>query len=402
MSRVDNLIDEFCPRGVPHHPLGDVAEYSRTRIDSENLGETNFVGVDNLVSDKGGRVNASHSPNTARLAGYYPGDILIGNIRPYLKKIWLADRTGGCSGDVLPIRITPACKESITPEFLYFILSSDRFFSFNMKHAKGGKMPRGSKPDILRYLLPIPPVPVQQEIVRILDSFVKLEAELEAELEARRAQYAYYLDFSYRDLASAYTKKSMGTVGSIVRGRRFTKKDFSDTGVPAIHYGEIYTRFGPSTDHVVTYVNSALASSLRYAQPNDVVIVGVGEDIEEVGQGVAWLGDEPVAIHDDSFSYSSELNPEFVSYFLRSQPYRDQKRHMVSLGKMKRLSSKAIGTIQIPVPPRDIQDKIAAEFKSFDRLVNDLSSGLPAEIQARRQQYEYYRDKLLTFEELPA
>lgn len=115
-------------------------------------------------------------------------DILLGNIRPYLKKIWLANNTGGCSGDVLAIRIKSEYSPQLTPEFLYYLLSADTFFAYNMQNAKGSKMPRGSKDAILRYRIPFPPVDIQREIVKILNQFTRLQAELDAELEARQRQ----------------------------------------------------------------------------------------------------------------------------------------------------------------------------------------------------------------------
>ena len=191
MSHIDELIAQHCPDGVRHVALSEVAEYSPTRIDAVALDGTSFVGVDNLVADKGGRTDASYLPNTTRLTAYEPGDIL-GNIRPYLKKVWLATNSGGCSGDVLAIRIKPEIQESLASEFLYYLLSSDDFFAYNMQHAKGAKMPRGSKAAILNYVIPVPPLEVQRAIVEVLDTFSKLEAELEAELEARKQQYEHY------------------------------------------------------------------------------------------------------------------------------------------------------------------------------------------------------------------
>src|SRR5690554_5438476 len=145
MSQIDKLIGGFCAEGVPHLSLLQVARYSDTRIDSAELSSANFVGVDNLLPEKGGRVDASYLPNTARLTEFQEGDILLGNIRPYLKKVWLADRKGGCSGDVLALRISEIYRNRINARFLYYLLSSDSFFAYNMQHAKGAKMPRGSK-----------------------------------------------------------------------------------------------------------------------------------------------------------------------------------------------------------------------------------------------------------------
>jgi type I restriction enzyme, S subunit len=194
MSRIDDLIAELCPKGVLFDELGNVAAYSSTRVDASDLDEATFVGVDNLLPNMGGKTNATYTANTARLTAYEIGDILLGNIRPYLKKIWLADNSGGCSGDVLAVRIIEAHRRQLMPEFLYRLLASDVFFAYNMQHAKGAKMPRGSKDAILRYRIPVPPLELQREIVKVLDSFTQLGAELEAELEARRRQYQHYRD----------------------------------------------------------------------------------------------------------------------------------------------------------------------------------------------------------------
>ncbi len=178
MSRINDLIAELCPDGVEFRQLGQVAAYSDTRIAATSVDAETFIGVDNLLPNQAGRTTSAYVPTTGNLAEYRQGDILIGNIRPYLKKIWLATNEGGCSGDVLAVRIADTYRSMLTPEFLYRILSSDAFFAFNMKHAKGAKMPRGSKTMIMKYYVPIPTLGIQREIVKVLDTFTQLEAEL--------------------------------------------------------------------------------------------------------------------------------------------------------------------------------------------------------------------------------
>ncbi|MDA7514413.1 restriction endonuclease subunit S, partial [bacterium] len=134
-------------------PLREVAEYSKTRISFDRLNENNYVGVDNLLQDRAGKTESSHVPTEGNLTQYGVGDILIGNIRPYLKKIWHSDREGGTNGDVLVVHPTV---KFLNPRYLYQVLTDDDFFSYNMRHAKGAKMPRGNKPKILEYKIPIP------------------------------------------------------------------------------------------------------------------------------------------------------------------------------------------------------------------------------------------------------
>lgn len=173
--------------------LGEVAEYSKNRICSDKLNEHNYVGVDNLLQNREGKKLSGYVPSEGKMTEYIVNDILIGNIRPYLKKIWQADCTGGTNGDVLVIRVTD---EKVNPKYLYQVLADDKFFAFNMKHAKGAKMPRGSKTAIMQYKIPIPPLPEQEKITAILDKFDTLTHSvsegLPHEIALRRKQYEYY------------------------------------------------------------------------------------------------------------------------------------------------------------------------------------------------------------------
>ena len=175
--------------------LGDIAEYSKDRISFERLDETNYVGVDCLLQNRAGKTLSKHVPTSGNSTKYNVGDILIGNIRPYLKKIWHADCEGGTNGDVLVVRSTDP---EVNPSYLYQVLAGDKFFEYNMQHAKGAKMPRGNKPKILEYVVPIPNQDEQAKIVAILDKFDALTNSitegLPREIELRQKQYEYYRD----------------------------------------------------------------------------------------------------------------------------------------------------------------------------------------------------------------
>ncbi len=191
----------------------------------------------------------------------------------------------------------------------------------------------------------------------------------------------------------------MGEIGKFTRGRRFTKDDYVPDGIGCIHYGDIYTQYGTSAMRTVSHVRADLASTLRFAQSGDLVIAAVGETVEDVGKAVAWLGDDEVAVHDDCFVFHHSLNPKFVSYFFQTKAFHAEKNKFVARAKVKRLSGESLAKLAIPVPPLEEQERIVAILDQFDALVNDLSSGLPAEIKARRQQYQHYRDRLLSFKE---
>ena len=192
----------FNDADVAWKPLSEIAQYSKTRISHDQLDNTNYVGVDNLLQNRAGKTESNHVPTSGNLTEYRDGDTLIGNIRPYLKKIWHADRVGGTNGDVLVVHPTD---ENINPRYLYQVLADDKFFEYNMQHAKGAKMPRGNKPKIMEYKVPIPypndpkkSLAEQARIVDILDKFDALSNSisegLPREIELRNKQYEYYRD----------------------------------------------------------------------------------------------------------------------------------------------------------------------------------------------------------------
>ncbi len=186
--------------------------------------------------------------------------------------------------------------------------------------------------------------------------------------------------------------RALGDAGDVFRGRRFTKTDYVDEGLAAIHYGELYTHYGTSASQVITRVRADLAPNLRFVEPGDVVIAEVGETLEDVGKAVAWLGDEKVAIHDGCYGFRSELDPTFVSYFLQTAAFHAEKNRHVARAKVKRLSIQGLRQIRIPVPPLEVQREIVRVLDLFQSLEAELE----AELEARRRQYAHYRDSLLT------
>ena len=173
--------------------LIDVAIYAKSRISTDKLDKENYIGVENLLQNKQGKTSSNYVPTEGSFIEYLPNDILIGNIRPYLRKIWLADKTGGTNGDVLVIRLTD---ENIIPRYLYHILANEHFFEYNVKYSKGAKMPRGDKTAILQYEFDVPSLEEQHRIVSILDKFETLTNSitegLPLAIEQSQKRYEYY------------------------------------------------------------------------------------------------------------------------------------------------------------------------------------------------------------------
>lgn len=327
------------------------------------------------------------------------GDFIISNSmsfgRPYILDIDGAIHDGWAS--------ISGFGGKLNPDFLYHYLASD-----NVQNYWQSKMNSGSvgnlNADIIKSLqIPIPRIEIQKEIAGILDTFTelttKLTTKLTIELKARKKQYSYYRDqlFSFKEEAVEW--KPLGGIGEFQRGKRFVKDDMILEGVPCIHYGEMYTHYGTWANESKSFLSEELVENkkLRVAERGDVVIVAAGETIEDIGKGTAWLGDKGVVIHDACFSYRSKLNPKYVAYFTRTKHFHDQIKKNISSGKISAIHAKGLGTVLIPVPSQEEQERVVAILDKFDILITSISAGLPKEIKLRKKQYEYYRNMLLTF-----
>ncbi len=198
-----------------------------------------------------------------------------------------------------------------------------------------------------------------------------------------------------------YCTVELGDIASIIRGKRFVHNDAKDIGIPCIHYGEVYTSYGVKANVTYSFIRDDLKDKMRYAHKGDIIVVGAGENKEDIGIGVAWLGDDDVAVHDACYILSNHgQNPTYISYCLRTADYHKQLKKYVSEGKICSFSANNLAKIKLFLPPLSIQDHIVSILNQFDYLYSDIASDLPAEIEARQKQYEYYRDKLLTFKEI--
>jgi type I restriction enzyme, S subunit len=346
------------------------------------------------------------SPETAtKLRKVDKGDVVITNTSENLEDVGKAlvyfgeqqAVTGGHATIFKP-------SKNILGKYFTYFTQTVMFASGKRKYAKGTKVIDVSASDMAKIPIPIPcpdnpdrSLAIQAEIVRILDTFTELTAELTAELGDRKKQYEYYRDRLLTFEEGEVEWKPLGEIGEFIRGKRFTKADYVDDGIPVIHYGEIYTRYGVSTSHALSQVRAEMAASLRYAEPGDVVITDVGETVEDVGKAVAWIGNEKVAIHDHCYAFRHPMNPKFISYCMQATSFIAEKAKYVARTKVNTLLINGFSKISIPVPPLEEQARIVAILDKFDTLTTDLSKGLPREIALRQQQYEYYRDLLLTF-----
>ena len=411
--------------------LGDISEYSKDKIDIKELNSENYIGIENMLQDAKGVIKSSCLLTEGRCTKFFEGDILIGNIRPYLKKIWLSDRIGGANTDVLVIKKSI---ESIDNKYLFFVLSSEKFFSYVMRSVKAGKMPRGNKEMIMKYQFPLPPLEVQKRIVEVLDNFEKtckkLNIELSSEIEIKQKEYEfvrnYLLTFEEKsrqailacELASlrskqqaqnlikilqyvyGYVEVRLGDIGSIVRGNGLQKRDFTEEGVGCIHYGQIYTKYGMVAEKTISFVEESLAEKLRKVEKGDIIFTVTSENIEDLCKCVVWLGEEEIVTGGHTAILKHNQNSKFLAYYFQTEAFHNQKRKLATGTKVIDVTATKLEEILIPLPSLEEQQRIVDILDRFDKLCNDISEGLPAEIEARQKQYEYFREKLLSFKKI--
>ena len=186
--------------------------------------------------------------------------------------------------------------------------------------------------------------------------------------------------------------KSLGEIATISRGGSFQKKDFCNKGIPCIHYGQIYTKYGLFADKTITFITEERAKKQKFAKTNDIVMAVTSENIEDVCKCLAWLGNEDVAISGHSAIISHNQNPKYLVYYFHSKMFFTQKRKLAHGTKVIEVTPDTLKSIRIPVPPLEVQREIVHILDSFTLLTAELT----AELTARKKQYEFYRNKLLS------
>jgi len=415
---IQQLIAELCPDGVEYRELG-LAMVSKTKsIAFDEVDANAFVTTENLLADRGGVRFPAEKPKSGSFRVFAPEDILISNIRPYLRKLWMSDRLGATSGgDVYIVRASDV--PGLSSRFLYHCLAGSRFFDYATAHSGGGKMPRGNKASIKGYLIPVPPLLVQKAIVTYLDKFSQLEAELEAELVRRQKQYEWYrmhlLDFR--------------------------RQEVDDEGEPTgvvldYQYGDEY-QMRPAIERVREMVNALCPDGVEWSTLGDKLEMRAGQYVaaSQIAATASeafpfpCYGGNNIRGFVQSTSHEGPLiligrqgalcgNVRRISGQFYATEHAvvtrakgnvnvDWAYHMLTAMNLNQYASKgaqpglAVGNLQkikFPVPPLPVQKAIVEILDQFDTLVTDMSAGIPAEIAARRKQYEYYREQLLSFE----
>ena len=385
MNKIEKLIDEICPEGVEFKELGEIC----TSITAGGDLPEQYIKGQKSPSNKFPFPIYSNGSEDKALYGF-TNDYKINQ-----DAVTISARGTIGFHAVRRAKFTPIVRlitlipdNSITVEFLNYVLDITE-----IGHS-GGSIPQLTVPNVKKIKIPIPLLPIQQEIVKILDTFSALEAELQTELEARKKQYEYYYDqvFTFDNKVEI---KKINEVSIVFDSLHQTPK-YSDTGFPMIRVTDIKGGY-INTENALKVDRETFEIFTKKYKPqfNDIVISRVGSygNFSLIWQEEVCLGQNTAIIHP-------LINAKYLYYALHSKNVTQFVENNVGGGSQKTISLASIKEIPIHVPPLTEQQRIVSILDKFDALVNDISVGLPAEINARRNQYEYYRNKLLTFKPL--
>lgn len=394
MSKIEDLINQYCPNGVVYDIIENICKISRGRVMSkeylrDNVGEYPVYSSQTVNDGILGKINTYD----------YDGEYLT----------WTTDgaKAGSIFYRIGKFSITNVCgllkviNDKVNTKFLYYYLGT-----VAKKYVNAGMgNPKLMSNVMATIKVAVPPMPVQEEIVRILDAYSELEAELEAkleaELDARKKQYEYYLNqlLSFDENDKDVKFMQFGEIGTFIKGNGLQKKDFTDSGVGCIHYGQIYTYYGTYTQQTKSFVSDELAKKLKKAQKGDLIIATTSENVEDVGKAVAWLGNESICIGGHSTVFHHNQNPKYMAYLFQTEIFFKQKQKVAKGVKVIDISDKAMSKFKFGFPSIEEQERIVSILDEFNKRTNEISDSLQAEIIARKKQYEFYRNKLLTFKE---
>lgn len=388
MKNLDTLINELCPDGVEFVKLEEVLGYEQPTKYIVKCKEYQEYGLPVLTAGQTFILGYTDEQDGVFEAAKENPVIIFDDFTTSFH--WVDFNFKVKSSAMKMLRVQS--KKEVSFRFVYYAMKCIKYQT--LEH---------SRQWISKYSqieIPLPPIEVQTEIVRILDKFTSLEAELEAELDCRKRQYEYYRDklLSFENVGGQDVEwKKMSEIGTFIRGNGLQKKDFTEKGVGCIHYGQIYTRLSTFTDKTLTYCSEELARKLTPVHPGDLIIACTSENVEDVCKSVAWLGEEDIVTGGHACVFSHHENPKYIAYLFQTEIFFQQKKKYARGVKVIDIKVADLQKIKLPIPPLSEQERIVSILDRFESLTTSLTEGLPAEIAARRQQYEHYRDELLTF-----
>ena len=397
MSKLDDLIRELSPEEIVYKPMGEFIQFLNGRAFKQQEllsdGKYRVLRVGNFhTNDKWYYSNLELENDKYCECG----DLLYTWAATIGPEIWKGKKV------IYHYHIWKLKFDErvVDKQYLYHYLKMD---TDNIsKSLTNSTMPHVSMTSMNKRIVVLPPLEVQREIVRILDNFTNLTAELTAELTARKMQYSYYRD-NLLSFNMPISKKKIGEITRVFSAARVHKNEWTQEGVPFYRSSDVISKFnGVENSRGKAYISfdlyKRLSAKSGKIMKDDILITGGGT----IGIPYVVPSDEPIYVKDADLlciQKSKEFNSRFLYHYFLSTEFRKYLENITHNATIAHYTIAQIENTPVPLPPLDVQNRIVNVLDNFEKICSDLNIGLPAEIEARQKQYEYYRDKLLTFAE---
>lgn len=416
MNKIEKLIAKLCPNGVEYKRLGEIIHSINTGLNPRKFFKLNPPNAENfyitvremvehkiVISPKTDKINAEALELCLKRSKLEKNDILFSGTGTIGEVVTLSEKPTNFAIKEGIYAIKPNT-EMIFPKFLMYYFKSKGAREQIKNMSFGGTVKSISMGDTQKILVPIPPLEIQEEIVKILDNFSELTTELTTELTARKKQYEYYrntlLDFGdENNPKDGIEYRAIKDIASYRRGsfpQPYTNKQWygGNDAKPFVQVADVGVDF--KLVKTTKICISKIAQTMSVFVPRGTVIVTLQGTIGRVAitQYDAFV-DRTIAIFQ---KYKISINKRFFAFAL-SQKFKNEKEKARG-GTIKTITKEEFSEFKIPIPSLETQQRIVDILDRFEALTSDYQEGLPAEIEARTKQYEYYRDKLLDFKEL--
>ena len=286
-------------------------------------------------------------------------------------------------------------KDMLLSYYINYIFDTENVKKQILKKAQGLTRFGLSKDKFASIQIPVPSLSEQQRIVEQLDTFTSSIENLKQQIAQRRKQYEYYRD-QLLDLEGkeGVEMKTLGEIGEFIRGNGIQKNDFVEEGFGCIHYGQIHAKYGFSAKETISKINEPLYKRCKKARKGDVVLATTSEDAEGVAKPFVWLGNEEVAVSGDAFIYHHNQNGKFMGHQFLTHKFLQFKIRNATGAKVVRISGDNMAKFEVALPSIEEQQHIVSILDTFEASIANLE----AQLALHEKQYEYYRNKLLTFD----
>ena len=343
--------------------LKEISKFSKERLNSIELSCSNYVTTENMLQDYKGIVSATNLPTNTNVVKFSKGDVLLSNIRPYLKKVWYADKNGGCSADVFVFKALPICDSN----FLHHVIANDSFIKFVMGGAKGGKMPRGDKEQMITYKVGLPCIEEQKKIANLLSLLDERISTQNKIIEDLKKLKSAIIEWHYGQVEKQNV--CIGDLGEPFNVGNLAKEDLTETGMPCVIYGELFTTYGETISQIESHTNKAegmiLSKKGDLLFPSSTTVDAMSLIAPSVinVDGVI-LGGDMFGIH-----ITPNSNAQYLSYYFN----HIAKRQLAKFAKgstIIHLHYADIEKAKLLLPSLEEQNRMANYLISLDTKIN--------------------------------